>query len=96
MLKHKKIKLGRKYIEGIRFKLFTKNLIVLKGSKGYIMCGYLDLKVAEKFGDVAVKIVGVSDIQGTLNSRVFDCSRPAKKLGIYKGQPVKEALRIIA
>jgi len=68
----------------------------LRGSKGYIMCGYLNLKVAEKFKDPAAKITGVSSIQGDLRSRIHSCTRPAKRLGINKGQPVKDALAIIA
>lgn len=95
MLNYKKIKIGKNYIETLGMKLGNKNLIVLRGKKGYIMCGYLSLKAADKFKDVAIKITGVSDIKAALNASVSTCSSRAKRLGIYKGQSVKEALKII-
>lgn len=77
-------------------RLQRKNLILLRGAKGYVMCGYLNLMAAEKFKDAAVKITGVSTIEEALNGSVHSLSHPARKLGIYKGQPIKEVLKIIA
>ena len=96
MLEHRKIKIGKRYVEAILIKLQSKNFILLKGSRGYVMCGYLNLKAAEKFKDVAVKVSGVSSIKEALSASVHSCTSPAGKLGIYKGQPVKDALEVIA
>lgn len=96
MLKYKKIKLGRKYLETLLFSLFGKNIIIIKGSQGYIMCGYLNLRAAEKFKDLAIKIVGVSTIEDALKASVYSCSTSARKKGVRKGQPIKEVLKIIA
>jgi len=96
VLNYKKIKVGKNYIEAVLVKLQSKNLILFRGRKGYVMCGYLNLTVAEKFKDVAVKIVGVSSIKQALKATVHSCSFPARRLGIYKGQPIKEALKVIA
>ena len=92
----KKIGVGKAYILALEFKLLDKKLIVLRGRKGYIMCGYLNLSVAQKFGDCAAKITGVSNVKEALKARIHSCTYPAKRLGIYKGQPVKDALRIMA
>jgi len=96
MLKHRKIKVGKKYIEAVAMKLSSKNLIVLRGSKGYVMCGYLNLSVAEKFKDAAVKITGVSTISEALKAKVNSCTSYASKLRIYQDQFIKDVLRIIA
>mgnify|MGYP000939248187 CR=1 FL=1 len=96
MLIRKKIPLGKASIEAVVLPLLSKNLIVLKGSKGYIMCGYLNLRAAEKFKEAAIKVTGVSTIDDTLKTTVHSCSSAAKRLGVYKGQPVKDALRLIA
>ena len=96
MLVTKKIKIGKNYIEALMMKFQTKNLIVLSGKKGYVMCGYLNLKAAQKFNDVAVKITGVSTINEALNSQVHSCTTGARALGIKKGQRIKEVLSIIA
>lgn len=77
-------------------RLAAKNLVILRGEKGYVMCGYLNLKSADKFKDVAVKITGVTTIKDALRAKVNSCTRPASKIGIRKGQSVKEVLEIIA
>lgn len=96
MIKRKKITIGRKYVEAFLISLQSKNLILLRGSRGYVMCGYLNLKAAERFKDAAIKVTGVSTIQEALNASVHSRTSPARKLGILKGQPIKEVLKIIA
>lgn len=96
MLITRKIRVGRKIIEGLATNLQSKNFILLKGSRGYIMCGYLNLKTAEKFKDAAVKIVGVATLEDALKASVAACTSAARRLGIFPGQPVKKVLKIIA
>jgi uncharacterized protein YunC (DUF1805 family) len=96
LLIHKRIKAGRKYIEALLFNLGAKNLIILKGTQGYVMCGYLNLRAAEKFKDVAVKVTGVSTIEQAKKSYVHSSTKNAKRQGIYKGQSIKEVLKIIS
>lgn len=97
ILKLRRIKLGgKKHIDALSFDLSGKKLIVLRGSRGYIMCGYLNLKVAEKFKDIAAKIIGISSIEEALKSRIHSSTKMARSLGIFKGQFVKQALKIIA
>ena len=92
----RKIKVGKKYITAFAMTLSSKSLVLLRGSKGYVMCGYLNLAAAEKFKDVAVKITGVATINDALRTKVFSCSRAARKLGIRRNQSIKEVLKIIA
>jgi len=95
MKKYQKIKIGKSYIEAVAVKLLSKNFILLRGSKGYIMCGYLNLGVARKFKDVAAKIVGVATIEDAFKAQIHSCTPAAKKLGIKPGQPVKETVKLI-
>ena len=96
MSEHRFIKAGSAKIEALDMQLGSRHLIVLKGSKGYIMCGYLNQSVAAGFGDAAIKIKGVSSIRDALRATVFSCTSSARKLGVRAGQPVKEAVRLIA
>lgn len=96
MVTSKKIKIGKTQVLAVSVKLTTKNLILLKAAKGYVMCGYLNLAAANKFKDVAVKITGVSSIKQALEAKVYSASNAAKKLGIHKGQPIKDVLKIIS
>lgn len=83
-------------MQAVMIKLLSKNFILFKGSKGYVMCGYLDLRAAEKFKDAAVKIICVATIKQALRARVHSCTSAARKLGVYKNRPIKEVLEIIA
>ena len=94
-IKQEKIKIGEKYIQAYLLPFFEKSLIVLLGEKGFVICGYLDLAVAEKFSDPAVRIVGVSTIKEALEAKVDGCTTQAQELGIYKGQPIVEVLKLI-
>ena len=96
MLIRKKIKVGSKYIDALTLNLGTKNLIILRGSKGYVMCGYLNLSVARKFKDAAVKITGITNVEEALRTVVRTCTPAARCMGIYKGQPIREVLKVIA
>ena len=95
MVKSRKIKIGKKYVLGICLKLTSKNLIVFSGRRGYVMCGYLNLKAADKLKDVAAKITGVSTINEALDANVHSATSAAKRLGIHKGQAIKDVLKII-
>lgn len=90
------INIDGKIIEAIFLPLQSKSLIVLRGSKGYVMCGYLDMSAADKFNDVAIKVTGISGIDDAINANVHSLSKAAAKLGISAGQPIKEVLKIIA
>lgn len=87
---------NKRYIQAFLIKLVQKNLIVLRGDKGYIMCGYLNLGVANKFNEVAVKITKVATIKQALEAKVHSATYAAKRLGIRKGQPIKDVLKIIS
>lgn len=96
MLIHKKIKVGEKYIDAFSVKLLSKNWILFRARRGYVMCGYLNLKTAQRFNDAAILITGVSTIGQAMKAVVHSCSLPARKLGVYKGQPIKEALKLVS
>jgi len=89
---YKRIRVGRAYVRAYRIRLLEKYLLVLVGKKGYIMCGYLDMSTAEKFGEVAVRVTGVSSIGDVLVASVAAVSTAAKRLGIKPGQSVRQAL----
>ena len=64
--------------------------------KGFVMCGYLNLDAANKLGDCAVRVSGVSDLRTLLDSKAAGVSEEAKKLGISEGQKVSEFVQLLA
>lgn len=83
-------------IEAICITLQSKNFLVLRGTKGYVMCGYLNMDAANKFNDVAIKITGISSLEEALKAVAVEVSVAAQAAGIKIGTPVKEILELIA
>jgi len=77
---------------GIKVKLGEAPLLVVRGEKGYLVCGYFDRKIVEKLGDCCAIIPGVKTFEEMKRKRVEYVSKKAKKLGIKKGMPGIRAL----
>ncbi|MEA5000882.1 MAG: DUF1805 domain-containing protein [Endomicrobiaceae bacterium] len=68
------------------------NLLIIKGAKGYIMCGYLNINTAQKMGDAACVVTGVKTVEDVLNAKIVALTSHAQKLGIEMGMAVTEVL----
>jgi len=67
-------------------------LLLMKGEKGFVMCGYLNLEVAEKLGAAAAIVSGVKTFDDVLNAEIKAATSKAKKLGVEPGKVVKEVI----
>lgn len=70
------------------------NLILVQGEKGYLMCGYLNLEAAEKFGDAAV-LGGGADFQEILRNPIKGMTSAAKQAGVKDGMTGEEAVAVL-
>jgi len=86
------IKLENGSALGLKMDMEHAPLLVIRARKGFVMCGYLNMDVANKLGDAAVRVTGVKSFEDVLNSKAVDVSEAAKKLGITVGMPAREAL----
>ena len=86
------IKLENGSALGLKLDMEHAPLLVIRARKGFVMCGYLNMDVANKLGDVAVRVTGVTTFDDVLNAKAVDVSEAAKKLGITTGMPAREAL----
>ncbi len=77
---------------GLKMDMEHAPLLVIRAGKGFVMCGYLNMDVANKLGDAAVRVTGVKSFEDVLNAKAVDVSETAKKLGITIGMQAKEAL----
>lgn len=68
------------------------NLLLIKGEKGFIMCGYLSSDVAERVGLAAAIVSGVSTFEDVLNAEIKFSTSKAKELGVEPGMVVKEVI----
>lgn len=70
------------------------NMIVIQCKKGYLMCGYLNMAAAEKFGDPAV-LVGGADFEAVLANPIKGVTPAAAELGVKEGMTGAEAAAVL-
>ena len=68
-------------------------LLLIVGNKGFIMCGYLNIEVAEKLQVAAAVVSGVKNFDDVLNAEIKAVTSRAKELGINVGLKGREALK---
>ena len=70
------------------------NMIIITCDKGYLMCGYLNLAAAEKFGDAAV-LVGGADFEAVLSNQIKGMTSAAKAFGVTEDMTGAQAAAIL-
>ena len=68
------------------------NLLVVRGDHGFIMCGYLNMALAEEVGDAAAMVRGVNSIEDVLERTIVSVTSRARMLGVMPGMPARDAL----
>ena len=86
------IQLGHGTALGVKVELPKAPLVMIRASKGFAMCGYLNMESVNKTGEVAVRVTGVKSFDDVLNAKVVNISDEARKLGISEGMTAREAL----
>ncbi len=90
----KGINIGEKKVIGVKIDLpSSPPLLVIRGEKGFIMCGYLDIKVAEKLGLVAARVTGVKSIEEMLDKEIVEATSKALENNIAPGMKVRDVLK---
>lgn len=89
------IKLKRGIAIGLNIEMQHASLLVVKADLGFVMCGYLDMATAEKLGDVAGRVSGVSTLEDVLAAEVKSVTPKAKELGIAVGMKAVDALELM-
>lgn len=77
---------------GLKFEMQNAPLLAIKAEKGFVMCGYLDIDMAETLGDVAVRVRGVNTFEDVLDAQVVGITQAAADLGINIKMNARDAL----
>ena len=77
---------------GLKFEMQNAPLLVIKADKGFVMCGYLDIDMAETLGDVAVRVRGVNTFDDVLDAQVVGATAAAIDLDIDMKMNARDAL----
>lgn len=90
------ISVGGHTLVGVEVKLPKTTLLTISTSRGYIMCGALDIGLLnDRLGDrkiIAGRAVGVRTLKELLESPLESVTSEAAALGIVPGLPGHEAL----
>ena len=90
---YKKINKDGIEINTVLIQMPKANLIIAASGCGFVMCGYLDISIAEKMGDIACVVSGVSTVDQMLEKPVVKLTEAAKTLGIELGMSGLDALK---
>lgn len=67
-------------------------LVIERGEKGFVMCGYLNINVASKLGVIAATVAGVRTCDDLLNAQIKAATPRAELIGIEPGMSGQEAV----
>jgi uncharacterized protein YunC (DUF1805 family) len=95
MPKIEKIKINGREAYGIIIETNNDHILVIKAPHGILGCGYINVDVASKFGDVVAIVRGVNTFDDMLEAVVQKTSPKARQAGIKEGMKGKEALQIM-
>ncbi len=88
--------MDKKDIEEFKIDLYGANLLLLKGGKGFLACGYINPSTAEKLGHACAIVSGVKSFDDMLKASVIALSSAAERLGVKIGMSGKEALELLS
>ena len=69
-------------------------LLLIKGSKGFLGCGYINVEACNKTGEACAIVTAVNNYDAMLSAEVTAVSQEAKKLGVRVGMTGEETLEI--
>jgi uncharacterized protein YunC (DUF1805 family) len=70
-------------------------LLVIRGSRGVLACGYLNVETFNKTGELGAIVTGVKDFDEMLAAKVVSVSRAAAQAGMKAGMTGGEAVEQI-
>jgi len=92
-----KIKIDDKTVLGLKVELpNSPPLLLMVGEKGFIMCGYLNVEVAERLQVAAAMVSGVKSFRDVLEAEIKAATSKAREMGINLDMKGREALRKLA
>jgi uncharacterized protein YunC (DUF1805 family) len=92
MIKKKLIQINAHEVMGIEVDMPKGVLVAAIGNTAFVMCGYLNVDIAEKMGDTAAIVRGVKTVEELLSGSVVSMTSPAKSKGVTPGMTGREAL----
>ncbi len=91
------LEIDGKFYQGLKVELKgLPPLILIEGNKGFIMCGYLNIDVAESLGATAACVSGVNNWEDVINAQIKVATSKARALGLEPGKNIRDVINAIA
>ena len=90
-----KVRIDNQDFEGVEIPTPTANILMIKGQKGFLGCGYFDIETANKLNEPVAIVTGVKTYDDMLEAKVIKVSQSAQELGVKLDLTGKEALLLL-
>ncbi|MBP5671664.1 MAG: DUF1805 domain-containing protein [Victivallales bacterium] len=87
-----KVTIDGQEFEAISFPTEHSVVLMIRGRKGLLGCGYLSVATADKTGDALAVVSGVKNYDDMMSASVKAVSAAATELGVTIGMSGREAL----
>ncbi len=90
------VKIDNKVAVGLRVDLpDSPPLLLIVGRTGFIMCGFLNIDVAEKVNATAAMVSGVKTFDDMLAAEIKAATSEAQMKGIKSGMKGKDSVKLL-
>jgi len=90
------LKIDDKVAVGLRVDLpDSPPLLLIVGRTGFVMCGFLDIAIAEKANAAAAKVSGVKTFDDVLAAEIKAVTPKAQMKGIKVGMKGKDGVKLL-
>ena len=89
------VKIENQDFAGVEIPTPTANILMIKGQKGFLGCGYFDIETANKLNEAVAIVTGVKSYDDMLAAKVIKVSAAAQELGVKLDLTGKEALLLL-
>jgi uncharacterized protein YunC (DUF1805 family) len=90
------IRVNEKSCLGVKVELpNSPPLLLIIANNGFVMCGFLNMEVAERFGAPAAMVSGVKTLEDILDAEIKAVTSKAKILGVELGMKGVDALKLM-
>jgi|Deesub1362B_J571_1020462.scaffolds.fasta_scaffold00034_3 uncharacterized protein YunC (DUF1805 family) len=89
-----KIKVNGRILTGIKMDLANAPLLIFKGEKVMVGCGYLNVETLDRMGNAACIVTGVREFEDVLNAEIKAVTSKASELGVETGMKGLDVLTL--
>ena len=80
-----KYEVNGKMCDAVKVDMYGLSLMIIKGARGFLACGYINIAAAEKFNQAGAIVGGVKNYGDMIKAKVSAVSPLARSMGVSEG-----------